>query len=184
VKITWEHLIDYARGIASPQVAAAIESDPASMKEVELLRRVHKASREEAPENWVQRAKALIPNLAKSTSPLRGRLVFQSAGPVAGFRSGTQQARQSRYEFDDATLEIRVEKESSGVRIAGVYESAAGSAVTVGTEKTWLTTSDEDGQFTMVLPEGEKILRLQVLEDGPLLEVEIENEDEKLDPRS
>ncbi len=176
MKPTWEQIVDYARGIAAPDIVLAVEADPDAMSKVSQMRAVHDAGRVEAPELWKLRAKALLVGQDRTIPLLFGKLVPSPAGPT-GLRSAASKVDSFRFEFDRAVLDVRTEFDAQAdkVFVAGVFETDEPVDVRVGTELEWLTSCDEDGQFSMHLDQT-RTLQFHVLQSNQIFRVEIPNE--------
>lgn len=156
MKPTWEQIVDYARGAASPEAAALVEADPDSLDRARRFAKVSSSLRQGAPDSFVNRAKALLPNLPAAKRLLRGVLTFQAAGMAQGFRSAGALARDLSFEFGEASCTLRIEPipQSERVSIAGVFvgENLEHVKAHAGPEsEAWC---DEFGQFVLEAPES------------------------------
>lgn len=178
MKPTWDEIVDYARGLATPEQSARIEGDKASLEIAKQFTLVAESGREQAPEMWVLRAKALLVAEARTLPLLFGRLVPASLNPAMGFRSGTASPLTKRYEFEGATLDLQIEpgKTPGTILIVGVMELPAPVQVRVGTEEDWLDACDEDGQFSLELPVSTKNLRFQDLATSQIFQISLDHE--------
>lgn len=176
MKPTWEQIVDYARGIAVPDIVSAVEADPDAMTKASQMHAVHEAGREEAPELWKLRAKALLVGQDRTIPLLFGKLIPSPAG-LMGLRSTASKVDSFRFEFDGALLDVRTEfdVQADKVFVAGVFETEEPVDVRVGTESEWLTSCDEDGQFSMHLDQS-RTLQFHVLQTNQIFRVEIPNE--------
>lgn len=187
MKIAWDHIVDYARGLATPEVAAAIEADPEARERAKALQAVAKTAANTAfdtpPQNWTDRAKALMPDLPQTLPLLRARLVFAPAGPAPGFRSrqpGGNTApniRSGKAEFPGLSVEIRTEpRPNRQILVVGVVESDSPGPFNVSSAGKTLTSTDEDGQFTVQISPSEWFLLLSDQRTGQIYEIEIDHE--------
>lgn len=174
MKVTWEHIVDYARGLADVEVAKAIEADNSAMEKARSMRLVHEEAQNEAPEMWMQRAKALLVAETRTLPLLFGRLLPASSTPGAGFRSSSA-AVLHRYEFDGASLELRIDEvgPDGKIQIIGVFEGETARAIRVGTPTAWVGQCDEDGQFAVLLDADQRIILFQDVESGQQYQVEL-----------
>ncbi|MDX2064735.1 MAG: hypothetical protein SFX74_03225 [Fimbriimonadaceae bacterium] len=161
MQATWQSLVDYARGLASESDARAIESDPAAMARVALLREVAEAHTVDVPEFARLRAKAILPALQRNESNWLRRLVAFGPTPVAGYRN----AELANASFTVAlqpdvpeagTISVRREQipQSDRVALVGQVEVADGRGIVVrvdGGPERWC---DEFGQFTLEIPQS------------------------------
>lgn len=157
MKVSWEHIVDYVRGLASEEVRSAIEANPEAMTRAQLLRHVSLSAQDPVPDMWVNRAKALLPDLPKGR-PFLGNLVFES-GP-AGFRSGAVMARDLKFEFENAVVELRLEpmERATHIQVIGLFTSEPQRAMQVGVLGGNPIECDEFGQFELVIPRDAETL--------------------------
>lgn len=156
MKPTWDMIIDYARGLASPDVKAMVEADSEAMARAKNLSLVSPALQVDVPESFVNRAKALMPKLPSAAKVWQGRLVFQSSGMMPGFRSAETLARDLRFEFDQAACDLRIEPIANSERIwiAGIFSTDVPEhvkAVAGPKNEAWC---DEFGQFVLEAPQN------------------------------
>ena len=174
MKITWSQIVDYSRGLASKEVALAVESSPEAMEKVNLLKLLPLGQEVEVPESFLNRAKALLPQIPNPVRVWIGRLVFAGGQSQPGFRSGASSARDLQFEFEDATLELRIEPiaNSSRQSFVGQFEPVPGSPVQVivGDVKGWC---DDSGMFDLQAPGSATKLTLVISESGDRFEVEL-----------
>lgn len=174
MKVTWEHIIDYARGLADVEVSRAIEADESAMEKARSMQLVHEEARNEAPEMWMLRAKALMVAEVRTLPLLLGRLLPASSAPGAGFRSSSA-AVLHQYEFDGASLELRIDKigPDGKTQVIGIFECDSARLVRVGTPAGWIGHCDEDGQFVVLLDAGDKTLLFENVESGQQYQAEL-----------
>lgn len=120
MKASWEQIVDYARGIASEATRQVVEADPEAREKARALMLVGDAMHEVAPEFFINRAKALLPNLPKESTTWIGRLVLSPAAGIPGFRSAYPVASNLRYDFEQGFVELRVEPTANTGRLAVV----------------------------------------------------------------
>lgn len=155
MKLSWEQLVDYVRGLATPEVVAAVESDPEVAEKVQALRAVQR-SHDPVPDWMMNRARALIPAALEAARPSwRAVLGFDSAAGLAfGLRSTGALARDLQFQFENGDLDLRLEP---GVAIGALHWSLADDLSAVegravlsdGTQKSaWCR---ETGEFEVEL---------------------------------
>lgn len=176
MKLSWEEIVDYVRGVASAEVQARVEASPEAMARARQMRAVASASPVEVPELWRDRAKALVPNSPSTVPLLWGRLVPPGLSPAMGFRASPTLNPAQRYEFDGLAIEIRREPLEDGrIQVVGIAETEESGPMRVGTQAEWRDMCDEDGQFALDLLAEETQLRFQALSGGPIYVLEFEH---------
>ncbi len=170
--INWNDILDYVRGIASPEVRQRVEADALAMERVRLMTAVNDSLKAEMPEQYIQRAKALLP-----TTPDRRFITASLAyasGP-AGFRAGSATARDLRFEFEGGSIELRIEQlaDARQLAIVGLVSTASNSQFRVHDAKRW-HACDEHGQFDIVVPAATRSLRFESELHSEVIEVVIE----------
>lgn len=169
---TWEQIVDYARGIAGDEAKSLIESDAVSLEKAKLLSHVQALNESEAPENWVNRAKALLPKLETGRIWI-GKLVYSNS--AQGFRSAATQARDLRFEFEGAQVEIRIEPIANSPKLAvvGMFTSETLRTLTVVADGSASAKCDEIGQFELAIKPNVTTLRFQDSTLGDVFEIEL-----------
>ena len=172
MKATWEEIVDYSRGIAGPQVKELVERDVESLDKAALLAKVQSLNSSEPPENWVNRAKALLPKLNIGRVWI-GKMVFSSS--AQGFRSGTTQARDLRFEFEGAQVELRIEPIANSSKLAavGMFTSEAPRQLTVVVDGSTPVKCDSIGQFELTINSRSTTMRFQDSSLGDIFEIEL-----------
>ena len=172
MKPTWEQIVDYARGIAGDEAKSLIERDAVSLEKAKLLSHVQALNESGAPENWVNRAKALLPKLETGRVWI-GKLVFSSS--AQGFRSAAAQARDLRFEFEGAQVEIRIEPSANSPKLAivGMFTSETLRAVTVVADGSVSAKCDEIGQFELAINPKVTTIRFQDSVLGEVFEIKL-----------
>ncbi len=162
MKATWGQISDYVRGIASGEDRLAVEQDPEASERIFLLRQVLAAAADPAPEFFVNRAKALLPVLPTTYPRWIGRLVFSGQGGMPGFRHGGSAARDLRFEFDDAEVELRLEPIPNTTRLSvvGLFTGPASGSISVkaGASEAFC---DEIGEFMLEIARDEPQLTFE-----------------------
>lgn len=170
MNVTWEQIVDYARGLADEPTRRAVEADPDALERARALGEVSEAKPLSPPELWMARAKALLPAHPTARTWF-GRLIL---APAAGFRAGATAARDLRYEFDGPSVELRVEPvpQSNRVSIVGLVEEL-GSNAEVLIDGRVVARCDELGQFHLETTQSTRrlVFRNPTLPD--LYEVEL-----------
>ncbi len=180
-KPTREQIIDYARGLAGPEVSKMVESDPASVSEAEAFRLVFQAGREPAPEMWMLRAKALLPAQDRTIPLLFGQLRPALQG-ATGVRAGAPAPGTYSFDFDDATVDVRLQLDATEGKLVahgvlerhGISETSL-SEIRVGNGEEWTGSCDEDGQFVLHLDKTHTI-RFHDLNQQKVLAIEVPHE--------
>lgn len=175
MNVSWEQIVDVARGVASEAVRLAVEADPEAMAKVRLLQRVDMAARQEAPESFVNRAKALNPVLPNPRPSWIGKLVYASTPFAQGMRSAGAVARDLRYAFEDGSVELRIEPiaNSSRAMVVGLFASAHPAQVRVSAGPRASAWCDEIGQFELEIPADLEILSFHDAVTGESYEVNL-----------
>lgn len=173
----WENIVDYARGLGSQELRDQIEGDPEALAIAKQLEVVYRTGREQAPEMWVLRAKALMPKIPRERVPIWGRLLPNSGQLAQGFRLAQTTGQFLSYEFDGGKLEMRMEpgREPGTLQLVGVLESPDAENVRVGTDVEWLASCDEDGQFALDVEASIRTLVFENVSTQVLLKVELPN---------
>lgn len=178
MKLTWEQLVDDARGLADPTLSAQISADPEAAAIVSQLRQVFEAGQEAPDELWILRAKSLM---VADPQPLQlrwGRLVPPRFQEASGYRSGGVLGHLFSFDFEDARLDVSVRPARTPRKrvVRGVVEASPSSVFRVGTESEWQTIADDEGQFTLTLSAQQRGIRLQEMTTQQVYQVEIPDE--------
>lgn len=162
MKASWEQIVDYARGIASEAVRQMVEADPEAMEKARALHLVGGAVNETAPEFFINRAKALLPNLPSASTTWVGRLVQAPSAGVPGFRSANPVASNLRYEFEEGFVELRIEPTANAgvLAVVGFAEGLDEGPLTVS-DGVKTTDCDAFGEFSLEIASDVTLLVLE-----------------------
>jgi len=172
MKVNWEEIVNYALGLATEPEAIRIESDPVALEQAMMLRRVRDAKPTAVPEEMLNRAKALQPSLPPKKI-WKGILTFSSSG--LGMRSAASTARDLRFEFGTAQVELRLEPipKSNSVALVGLFQTIEASNVRVSATRSGPVWCDEGGQFELTIESEVKKLTFEDVQTGDIYEVEL-----------
>lgn len=175
MSLSWEKIVDYARGIASPAVRQEVESDVNALSEVKWIQSISATAQLQAPELWKLRAKALVPMQVQTLPLLFGQLFFTKPTLQPGFRSAQQSEQRAKLEIENGTIEVSVSTTTaSGNRIlVGVIEATEETGYLIGTSQQWLTETDEDGQFSLEVGSEEQNLLIKNKVTGNTIQLEL-----------
>lgn len=172
--ISWQRIVDVARGLSDEQARAEVEADPESARRLQILLEVAEAGAEQAPENWLNRAKALLPELPKSQAPILGKLVFSSAGASAGFRSGAAMARDLQFDLPVGGVDVRVEPlGAEGMLVVGVIVANWAHHARIFSPNGEQVFADEKGEFQLELTRQVERLQIENMMSAELYEVNL-----------
>ncbi len=163
MKPNWDQIVDYARGIGTDQAKGSVEADPEALALARSLSSLAPALQQQAPDSYINRAKALLPQQPVPRKIWQGILTFESSGLQPGFRSGEALARDLTFEFGEAACSIRIEPipQSERVSIAGVFAVEGSEHVRVKAERADEVWCDDSGQF--VLEAGDSVSQISLI---------------------
>lgn len=163
MRVSWEEIVDVARGLASSEAVARVQSDPEAAARLRQLQAVAATDQTEVPDFYRNRAKALIPLLTTPRTSILGTLLGQTGSLAAGFRSGVADAQNLRFRFKlpnetEGSIDLRVEPivRSQRLRVIGQADLPNRDRLEIRSQGVSLAWTDDAGefQFELIDPSG------------------------------
>lgn len=180
MRVSWEDIVDSARGLASPETLARVQADPTAAARLRRLQAVAATDQTEVPDFYRDRAKALIPLLTTPRTNILGTLLGQTGSLAAGFRSGVADAQNLRFRFDlpnqtEGSVDLRVEAipRSQRLRVIGQADLPNRDRLEIRSRGVSFGWTDESGEFQFELTDPAGTLEFHDPMNAEIYEVKL-----------